>query len=138
MAIHKLTAARIAKLNKDGMYGDGGGLWLQIKNGGAAKSWLFRWTEPKVGGVRGRDRVIGLGPLHTVDIDEARDLAKAQRKLLMQGLDRLSITQRCRTGIFPASCTRCERTPTRVVGVCFKRVHTGVIQTSRCCWNTSS
>lgn len=87
MAIHKLTAARIAKLNKDGVYSDGGNLYLQVRNGGAAKSWLFRWAEPTVNGVRGRERVMGLGPAHTIDLDEARELARAQRKLLLQHLD---------------------------------------------------
>jgi integrase len=83
VAIHKLSAARIAKLTKDGMYGDGGNLWLEVTNNGAGKSWLFRWTEP---GTR-HDRWLGLGPLHTVDLDQARELAKANRLLLKVGKD---------------------------------------------------
>ena len=35
MAIHKLSAARIAKLTTNGMYGDGGNLWLCVTNNGA-------------------------------------------------------------------------------------------------------
>jgi integrase len=83
MAIHKLSAARIAKLTKNGMYGDGGNLWLSVTNNGAGKSWVFRWTEP---GTR-KDRNLGLGPLHTVDLDRARELAKANRLLLQEGKD---------------------------------------------------
>jgi integrase len=83
MAIHKLSAARIAKLTKNGMYGDGGNLWLSVTNDGAGKSWVFRWTQP---GTR-KDRNIGFGPLHTVDLDQARELAKANRLLLLEGKD---------------------------------------------------
>jgi Arm DNA-binding domain len=83
MAIHKLSAARIAKLTTNGMYGDGGNLWLCVSGNGRAKSWVFRWTERGTG----RERNIGLGPLHTVDLARARDLAKANRLLLLEGKD---------------------------------------------------
>jgi integrase len=83
MAIHKLSAARIAKLTKNGMYGDGGNLWLEVTGSGAGKSWLFRWTDR----ISGRGRYIGLGPLHTVSLDRARELALANRLLLLEGKD---------------------------------------------------
>jgi integrase len=86
MAIHKLSDKFVTKVAKDGGYGDGGNLWLQVTNKGAGKSWLFRWTVP---GTR-RERVMGLGPLHTVDIDQARDVALACRKLLAAGKDPLA------------------------------------------------
>jgi integrase len=92
MAIHKHSASFYAKLTKDGMYGDGGNLWLQVTNGGTGKSWVFRWTGlrlkdgqlvpgPKV------DRNLGLGPLHTVSLEMARELALKNRLLLLQGKD---------------------------------------------------
>jgi integrase len=65
------------------MFGDGGNLWLSVSNNGNAKSWLFRWTVP---GTR-TDRTMGLGPTHTVDLDEAREKARECRKLLMAGKD---------------------------------------------------
>jgi integrase len=83
MAIHKLTSGWVAKVTKDGLYGDGGNLWLQVRSDGAAKSWMFRWSEPGTG----RGRVISLGPVITVDIHEARDLALKNRKLLLAGKD---------------------------------------------------
>jgi integrase len=67
------------------MYGDGGNLWLSVTNDGAGKSWVFRWTVP---GTR-RERVMGLGPIHTVDLEEAREKAREYRKLLMAGKDPL-------------------------------------------------
>jgi hypothetical protein len=83
VAIHKLSAAKIAKLNANGMYGDGGNLWLQVTNNGVGKSWIFRWTERGTG----RERNMGLGPLHTVDLDRARELAKGYRLMLLEGKD---------------------------------------------------
>src|SRR6516164_8639183 len=65
------------------MYGDGGGLWLQITNHGAGRSWLFRWTDR----LSGKERVLGLGPLHTVDIEMARDTARKYRLMLREGKD---------------------------------------------------
>jgi hypothetical protein len=52
--------------------GDGGNLWVSVTNDGAGKSWVFRWTVP---GAR-RERMMGLGPVHTVDLDEAREKAR--------------------------------------------------------------
>lgn len=54
-----LTVKGIAKLNQPGRYGDGHGLVLQIARSGV-KSWLFRYQRD------GRERWMGLGPLHTV------------------------------------------------------------------------
>jgi hypothetical protein len=38
----RLSALQVTKLTKSGLYGDGGGLTLQITTTGA-KSWLFRY-----------------------------------------------------------------------------------------------
>lgn len=78
--IEKLSAVKVAKLKQPGCYGDGGNLWLQIgPNGG--KSWLFRYS------LHGKAKNMGLGPLHTVSLTEAREKATAARKLLLDGLD---------------------------------------------------
>lgn len=80
--IEKLTAAAIAKAikGKDKLHGDGGGLWLQVKGAGGA-SWIFRYDRG------GKRRHIGLGPLHTVDLDHARALAKKHRIALLEDRD---------------------------------------------------
>ena len=85
MAIHKLKWSKVRSITTDGMYGDGGNLWLSVTNGGSGKSWVFRWTVP---GTR-REKVMGLGPVHTVDLDEAREKARECRKLLLTGKDPL-------------------------------------------------
>jgi integrase len=76
----KLTATKIANAIKAGRaqtMGDGGNLWLQITANGTG-SWLFRWAER----FTGRERNMGLGPLNAVSLEEARQAALANRKLL--------------------------------------------------------
>jgi hypothetical protein len=56
------------------MYADGGGLYLRVAEGGS-KNWVFRYTA------NGRLRDMGLGPVHTLSLAEARDAATECRKL---------------------------------------------------------
>jgi integrase len=83
MAIHKLSATRIAKLTKNGAYGDGNNLWLQIRNNGASKLWIFRWKDR----VTKRDRVISIGPLRFIGVDEARATAANYCRMLWEHKD---------------------------------------------------
>ena len=76
----KLTALGVAKLKTPGMYGDGGGLWLQV-SGKGGKSWVFRYT------LKGKSREMGLGPVTTFTLAEARDKALTCRKLCYEGTD---------------------------------------------------
>jgi integrase len=76
----KLTALGVAKLKVPGMYGDGGGLWLQV-TGNGAKSWIFRFT------LGGKSREMGLGSAGTFPLAEARDKALTCRKLCYEGID---------------------------------------------------
>ncbi|MBP2497809.1 integrase [Methylobacterium sp. PvP062] len=76
----KLTAIGVAKLKTPGMYGDGNGLWLQV-TGKGGKSWIFRYT------LKGKSREMGLGPVNTFSLAEARDKAQACRKLCYEGID---------------------------------------------------
>jgi integrase len=80
---NKLTATKVKAIIKAGVpgyTGDGANLWLQISKTGGA-SWEFRFT------INGRTRYMGLGPVKTVNLDEARELARAARKLLLDGVD---------------------------------------------------
>ena len=76
----KLTALGVARLKTPGMYGDGGGLWLQV-SGKGGKSWVFRYT------LKGKSREMGLGPVSTFSLAEARDKALTCRKLCYDGID---------------------------------------------------
>ncbi|MCJ2077900.1 tyrosine-type recombinase/integrase [Methylobacterium sp. E-016] len=80
----KLTALGVARLKAPGMYGDGGGLWLQV-SGKGAKSWIYRFT------LGGKARAMGLGSANTFSLAEARDKARDCRKLTAEGLDPIEI-----------------------------------------------
>ena len=80
--IGKLTPAKVKNENKPGLYGDGGGLWLNVGPTGG-KSWLFRYM------LDGKAHAMGLGPLHTIGLADARERAAAARKLRRDGVDPL-------------------------------------------------
>ena len=82
--INKLTPRKIAATHKPGRYADGLGLYLEIRRAGN-KSWSFRYM------VAGRARELGLGPLHSVSLAEARNRARDARQLLLDGKDPIAV-----------------------------------------------
>jgi integrase len=77
----RLTTKRVAqRLKTAGRYPDGDNLYLRVSKPGNA-SWLLRYQRD------GRERMLGLGPIHTVTLAEARIRAKAARLLLLDGID---------------------------------------------------
>jgi integrase len=85
--IHRLSAPFIGRA-KAGLHADGGGLYLQVTEGAGGhlnRSWLFRYTAPG----SSKERWMGLGPVHTVGLADARQAAQEARKLRLQGIDPL-------------------------------------------------
>jgi integrase len=93
-----VNKVRNAKPGPDGktiLMCDGGGLWLQVsagKNGQINKSWIFRYaaTGTKIsatGREYRRERQMGLGPLHTVGLADAREMAREARLQIVRGVD---------------------------------------------------
>jgi integrase len=78
--LNRLSPRTVATLRERGYYADGGGLYLQISAIGT-KSWVFRFARG------GRQREMGLGPVHTVTLAEAREKALECRKQLLNGVD---------------------------------------------------
>jgi integrase len=76
-----LTQRKIDRA-KPGRYSDGHGLYLVVHNA-SNKSFAFRWERD------GRERWMGLGPVHTVDLKLARAKACEARLLLLEGVDPL-------------------------------------------------
>jgi hypothetical protein len=76
-----LTSHEIRKLTRKGMYCDGGGLLLEVSNGGRGKSWLFKFY------IAGKQRQMGLGSLKDVSLAQARALAHECRAMVKAGLD---------------------------------------------------
>jgi integrase len=77
---HRLSALFVSRAKRVGYYADGGGLYLQVA-GGAAKSWIFRFT------LRGKAREMGLGSVADMPLAEARERAGDCRRLLRDGID---------------------------------------------------
>jgi integrase len=78
-AMGRLTALKVERAKQPGMYADGGGLYLQVTEGGA--SWIYRYMLNK------RARAMGLGPFPLYSLAEARALAQDARRLRHQGID---------------------------------------------------
>src|SRR5262245_53825083 len=84
-----LTAKRIARLMRKspGRHHDGHGLYLQVVNRNSA-SWILRYVR------HGKERMLGLGPVHTVGLAEARLRARNARLQLLDGNDPVEQRQR--------------------------------------------
>src|SRR5215831_11802486 len=80
--LEKLSVFGVRRASKPGYYGDGGGLYLVVGKGGA-KSWVFRYRRD------GRLREMGLGPVHTISLAEARERARECRRKRLDGFDPL-------------------------------------------------
>lgn len=80
--IGTLTAMAVEKEKIPGRYADGGGLYLQVGPTGS-KAWIYRY---QLGGQR---REMGLGPVATLKLAEARTAAGDCRKQVTNGIDPL-------------------------------------------------
>ena len=78
--LNRLTAMKVAKAKKPGLLSDGGGLYLRIAPGGS-KQFIFRYVA------NGRLRDMGLGPTHTLSLEQARGRARDARLLRLDGID---------------------------------------------------
>lgn len=76
----RLSALDVKRVTATGLYADGLNLNLQVSASGG-KSWIFRYK------VAGEETWLGLGPLHTVSLAEARIRAREMRLLLLDGKD---------------------------------------------------
>src|SRR6266550_4224514 len=75
--LERALSPTFVKTAPPGMHCDGRGLYLQVtvgKDGKLNRSWIFRYR------VNGRSRDLGLGPLATIGLSEARERAKARRQ----------------------------------------------------------
>jgi len=78
-AWNKLSAAFVRSVRRRGRFSDGGGLYLQVANGG--KSWIFQYQR------HGRHRDMGLGSVRSVSLALARELRDDCHVKLARGLD---------------------------------------------------
>jgi integrase len=117
--IGRLTSTKVrnARPRLDGkpvLLCDGGGLWLQVssgKDGHVNKSWIFRFAAAgtktsRTGRQYRRERQMGLGPLHTVGLAEAREMARQARLLVREGKDPIETKRASRAAAHEAEAKR--------------------------------
>jgi hypothetical protein len=78
--IGKLTALKVERTKSPGLHGDGGGLYLRVTPEGT-KNWVFRFM------LDGKAHAMGLGPLHTISLADARTRTAEFRKLRYDGIN---------------------------------------------------
>lgn len=82
---NRLAALQVPRLaKKPGAYADGHGLYLMVRRPGDA-SWTFRYDWDK------QRFHLGLGPVHTVSLAEARNRAREARQLILDGKNPLEV-----------------------------------------------
>jgi integrase len=89
----KLTALKVERARKPGMYSDGDGLYLQVR-GPTSRSWIFRYQENR------KQRYLGLGSAKDIGLADARELAaevRLQRR--KEGKDPIEERRRQRTAV---------------------------------------
>jgi integrase len=109
----RLTKLTVERMRRPGRYGDGEGLWLQVASN--SKSWLLRYQ------LRGRARYMGLGPVDVVSLAEARELARAARRQLLDGID-------------PIDHRRRQRAEQQLAGMTFRAAAEAVIADREAKW----
>lgn len=78
-ARNKLNVKQVGSLTEPGIYSDGGGLYLRIRDSG--RSWFF------IGTLNGKRFELGLGSALDVTLARARDRADEVRTMLLDGKD---------------------------------------------------
>jgi integrase len=79
-ASERLTALKVEKAKRPGMYADGGGLYLRVTPDGA-KNWVLRYMLDR------KPHWMGLGPLALYSLADARTRALEARRKRHEGID---------------------------------------------------
>lgn len=125
--VQRLSVMSLKRLVEPGLYPDGGGLHLQV-TGAGGRSWVFRYW------VQGRERRMGLGPLHTVSLAEARDAAEKARIQRFQGVDPLEARRGERGQLRPAPQPPVTPAPEQSNVVTFAAAVEAYIDGNRAAW----
>jgi len=86
--LYRLTALAVQTITAPGWHADGGGLYLEVDPSGR-KRWAMRLT------INGKRHDFGLGPIHKVTLQKARDRAALYREKAYAGIS--PITRKGRT-----------------------------------------
>ena len=77
---NKLNVKQVAGLTQPGIYSDGGGLYVRVRNPGT-RSWVFIYT------LHGKRQEMGLGSLLDITLAKARERAAGAREKVLEGVD---------------------------------------------------
>jgi integrase len=119
--LNKLSPAEVKNKKAPGLYGDGAGLYLCVGPTGG-KNWLFRFM------LNGKAREMGLGPVHTIGLAEARERAQAARKLRLDGVDPLEARKADKARKAAEAAARAASLVT------FKKAATDYIEANKAAW----
>lgn len=79
-SMYRLSWRRVITLRDQGVYADGGGLYLRVDAAGSKRwTFIFQWNK--------RRREMGLGSIKAVSLAEAREAAEVARKQVRSGID---------------------------------------------------
>src|SRR5262249_38864088 len=118
--LNRLSFRAVQSAKTPGLFCDGGGLYLQVTPSGS-RTWIFRYRSP----LTGKLRDMGLGPLHSVGLPEAREKAATQRKAVLSGVDPiLARKEQARTNALEAA-----------KAVTFAQCATAYIESHRAGWS---
>ena len=96
LTARKVSTAKPPKGRRAIFLADGGNLQLQVTvgpEGNVRKSWIFAYE------LAGKRHWLGLGPLHTVSLKEARLKARALRNQLIDNVDPLDERRKARQAL---------------------------------------
>jgi integrase len=114
---NRLTALKVEKAKKRGMYGDGDGLYLRVTPEGT-KNWVLRYM------LNGKAHWMGLGPYPLYGLQDARGKALDARRLRYEGID-------------PINRRRAQRAQEKLEAakaITFRECATGYIKSHRAGW----
>ena len=117
MPAKRLTALKVEKAKKRGMYGDGDGLYLRVTPEGT-KNWVLRYM------LNGKAHWMGLGPYPLYSLQDARGKALDARRLRHEGID--PIKQR--------RAQRAQEQLEAAKAITFKECATSYIKSHRAGW----
>ena len=91
--INLLTARQINALSA-GLHSDGGNLYLRVRDTGS-RSWVFRYKRREKCDNKVFDKVIeiGLGPVSSRTLSQAREMAGGMRSAIIDGRDPISLVR---------------------------------------------
>ncbi|MET0015016.1 MAG: integrase arm-type DNA-binding domain-containing protein [Sedimenticola sp.] len=118
--INKLKALTVKQTKQPGWYPDGMGLYLQVSPT-LSKSWVYRYE------MNGKERRHGLGSYPTHSLEDAREAAKACRRLRKNGIDPIEYSQELKT----------QRALEKAKGVTFSDCAEKYIETHKSSWKNA-